>query len=61
MILHTNDNVYPTEADAEILGKEVQIIHRLFLVIYYLPHGNIWAKQKQKQVFTIYVGDLVIH
>ena len=55
MILHTNDNVYPTEADAEILGKEVQIVYRLFLVNCYQLHVLLnYAKPASN------VGGLVI-
>ena len=43
--------------------KEVQIVCRLFLVNCYLLHGNILhrVKQIETEVFTIYVGGLVIH
>ena len=37
-----------------LLSKEVQIIHRLFLVIYYLLHGKIWGKTEAETDTSIY-------
>ena len=44
-------------------GKEVQIAYRLFLFIalYYMETYRVKQKQIQAQLFTIYVGGLVIH
>ena len=45
--------------------KEVQIVYRLFLVNCYLLHGNIYreteADRDRCNVYTIYVGGLVIN
>ena len=44
-----------------ILNKEVQIVYRLFLVNYCMDTYRVKQKQIETEVFTIYVGGLVIH
>ena len=54
---------YQLWAPQEALSKEVQIVHRLFLLIalYCMEIYRVKQKQVQAQLFTIYVGGLVIH